>query len=112
MSKPAVYNFQIVRGDTFNEVWTFRDSAGLGIDLSAATILFEARNDADTTTTLISHNPTGGSTGDITFNIPSTDTILLTFTKAPYDLEVKYSDATIETIVRGTVELYRDIAST
>lgn len=112
MSKPAVYNFELVRGDTFNEVWTFRDSAGAGVNLGAATLLFEIRTDSEATTAIVSHNPTGGTTGDITFDISTTVTIALNFTKLPYDMFIIYSDLTQETIIKGNVELYKRIAST
>ena len=34
MSNPAKYSFTMVRGDTFSDFWTIKDSAGVAIDLS------------------------------------------------------------------------------
>jgi hypothetical protein len=115
MSNPARYNFLLVRGDDFTDVWTIKDSSGNLVDLStaAARMVINSAEDGSGTDLLTadSSNNTIALTanGTWTFNVPAASTAALDFTTAYYDAQLTLLGK-IETILYGEVTLKKDIA--
>ena len=114
MSNPARYNFTLVRGDTFADVWTIKDSDGNVIDLSGGSAKFEVNEEEDGSgSALLAANESDwialASNGTMTFSIPAASTAALSFDTAYYDAEVTIGGTT-ETILYGDVTLHKDIA--
>ena len=104
----------IVRGDTFADVWTIKDSAGAVIDLSSGSAKCEINSSEDGSgTALLTANESDhialASNGTMTFSIPAASTSTLSFTTAYYDAEITVGGVT-ETILYGEVTLHKDIA--
>lgn len=111
---PGRYHFTIVRGDTFDPVWTIKDSDNVAIDLSAGTCKFEINSEKDGSGTVHltateADDITLGADGTVTFNIPAASTISLDFSVAYYDFQITLAGV-VETILFGEVTLYKDIA--
>ena len=115
MSNPAKYDFTMVKGDTFSDVWTVRDADGVVVDLSAGSAKYEINEKNDGSGDVYLTATTGGggialgSDGTITFSIASGTTAALTFTKGYYDFELTLSGV-VETIMFGQVTLQPKIA--
>ena len=114
MSNPGNYDFTMVRGDTFADVWTVKDSDSVVIDLSGGTCKFEINSAEDGSGTSLltatqANYITLGADGTVTFAIPDSVTSALTFTRGYYDFEITLATV-VETLLFGAVTLYEDIA--
>lgn len=114
MSNPARYNFTLVFGDTFADVWTLKDSAGNAVDLSSGTARMEINSavDGSGTALLVATSAdyiTLGADGTMRFAVPKASTSALTFETAYYDSWIELSDIR-ETILFGEVTGQKAIA--
>ena len=117
----GIYNFTIEQGATFQRTFKYKDSTGTAINLSNHTVRMQLREFIDSTSTIISLTESEGSNGslltvsggdsnEIIVLITATDTALMTFDQAVYDLEI--ADNTVGTVTRllqGKVKLSKEV---
>jgi hypothetical protein len=115
MSNPARYNFTLVRGDDFTDVWTIKDSDGVAVDLSSASarMVISSAEDGSGTDYLEADSSNStivlGADGTMRFAVPRASTESLDFSVAYYDAHIVVNDLK-ETILFGNVTLKKDIA--
>lgn len=103
----AIRNFAIDQGATFNQVITWKDSAGAPINLTGYSARMQARknkNAGDVLVELTTQNGRiilGGSTGRITLNIPASVTAAFNWTRGLYDLELVRADGEVSRLLQG-----------
>lgn len=113
MNKPAQYNTTLVRGDTFQFTFVYKDAAG-AVDLTGATAEMAIRwKEAPKG---VGYFPAGvvsltgtveGSTGTVGFTMPAADTLALPdIGAAEYQIRIDYSDGVSVTPLVGTIIVY------
>ena len=113
---PGKLNLTIYQGATFSRLIRLKDDDGDAIDLSGATARMHIRTTLPATTTLIELNEANGralvtdaAAGEITLLISATDTALLTFDTAVYDLEIQYLSGVVDRVLYGKVSLSKEV---
>jgi hypothetical protein len=104
----AKYNMTIEKGSTFNPVFTWKNAAGVLMDLTGYKARMQIRSDIDATIKLVDlsteHNPPeivlGGAAGTIAITIPAALTTTLPGDDGVYDLEVYYGTVPNEVVTR------------
>lgn len=111
----ALYNILIEQGATFSATLEYRDSEYALIDLSGYTARMQIRETINATEFLIeattgnSMITLGGALGTILIEIPAEDTAALTVTRAVYDLEIIDGDDKVTRIIKGTVQVDKEV---
>lgn len=113
---PGKLNLTIYQGATFSRLIRLKDDDGDAIDLSGATVRMHIRATVTATATLLELTEANGralvtdaAAGEITLLISATDTALLTFTTAVYDLEIEYLTGVVDRVLYGGVTLSLEV---
>lgn len=113
---PARLNLKIYQGATFRRVLRLTNAAGDPINLAGAVARMHIREEISSTTVLIALDDTNGRLtvtdevgGEITLLIEDEDTGALNFTTGVYDLELEYSDNSVDRLLYGTVTLVGEV---
>lgn len=113
---PGKLNLTIYQGSTFKRILRLKDSNDAAIDLSGATARMHVRATLADTATLLELNETNGRAvvsdavnGEVTLFVTATVTAALDFSKAVYDLEIQYSDGTVDRVLQGGVTLSKEV---
>lgn len=113
---PGKLALTMYQGATFKRVIRLADSTPEPIDLTGATVRMHVRATISDTATLIELTEANGratvtdaENGEVTLLISATDTAALSFGKAVYDLEIEYSDGTVDRVLAGTVTLSKEV---
>lgn len=109
-------SFSAFRGDTFSKTLTFKDSDGVAIDITGWTLwvtLKKSEDDKDEDAVVqeevtVHSDPTHGITS---FTISATETAGL-LGMYYFDVQVKRSDDTILTLLKGKINFEKDITVT
>ena len=115
----GIYNFTIEQGATFTRTFKYKDSTGNAIDLSNHAVRMQLRTSINASTTIISLTEAQtandsvisvGGTGnnEITVTITASDTALMTFERAVYDLEIQASSV-VTRLLQGKVKLSKEV---
>ncbi len=115
--KPGKLDLTIYQGVTFKKPLTLKnEKTGQAIDLTGTTLQMQLRETVDSEIVIIELNEANGRAlvidppaGKIKLEIDYTDTELLTFKKAVYDLEMLYSDNTKDRLLQGKVTLSPEV---
>lgn len=108
--------FIIEQGSTFSHTLTWKDSAGVAIDLTGYTARMTIREDTVDETEIISLTTEnsritlGGVAGTIALTITAADTDALEFTDALYDLEL-VSGSTVTRLIQGRVRFSKAVTT-
>lgn len=109
------YNFEIEEGATFTRTVTYTDNEDTAIDLDAATVRMQIRDNYASENAVISlSTPDTGitlsnETGKFTISMTATQTESLGIKQGVYDIEVEYSNGTVERILEGRVKISRQV---
>lgn len=113
---PGKLALMIYQGATFKRVLRLKDSADAPIDLTGATVRMHVRAVISDTTPIIELTEANGRAtitdavnGEVTLLISATATAALDFTAGVYDLEIEYSDGTVDRVLIGTVKLSKEV---
>jgi len=117
----GTYNFEIEQGVDFSKTFTWKNAAGVAINIAGYTFRMMARNDyADATPiiTLSTVSPPGGiaivgdgSAGQFTVSMTAVATALLNFSNLQYDLEAvaPLPGGIVTRLLEGTITLSREV---
>ena len=109
------YNFEIEEGATFTRTITYTDNANTAIDLAESTVRMQIRDNYGATNAVISlSTPSTGitlssETGKFTVTMTATQTESLGIKQGVYDIEVEYSNGTVERILEGRVKISKQV---
>jgi len=109
------YNFEIEEGATFTRTITYTDNADTAIDLAESTVRMQIRDNYGATNAVISlSTPSTGitlssETGKFTVTMTATQTESLGIKQGVYDIEVEYSNGTVERILEGRVKISKQV---
>lgn len=113
---PGNLDLVIYQGATFKKVVRLTDSTPAAIDLTGATARMQIRAALADETALIELTEANGralvtdaENGKITLLITAEDTAALDFTKGVYDMEIEYSDGTVDRVLEGKVKLSKEV---
>lgn len=113
---PAKLKLTIYQGATFKRILRVKDAAGDPIDLTGASARMHVReNIADETPLLILDKDnarlvaTDPEAGELTLLISAGDTAALAFQSGFYDLEIAYSNGTVDRLLEGTIKLSKEV---
>lgn len=106
-------DLEILQGSTFQKEFEYTDSAGDPVDLTGYTARMQIRSTYDKPillelTTESANIILGTTTGVISLYVSATDTELLNFSKAKYDLEL-ISGEYVYRVLEGSVKLSKEI---
>lgn len=107
-------NLVIPQGSTFKQIYYFKDSAGVAVDLTGYTGRCQFRESVDATATLYNSLTLGdvtivGATGAVTLEIPAATTTAWTFRSAVYDIEIVAADGKVTRLAKGRVRVDPEI---
>lgn len=112
--KAAEVEFQIFLGDTLEYAFSWLDSEGVALPLSAYTALLQVKTDKTSATSVVELTHLSGvsladAKPNITFSIPAT-TILNIPVNTPhfYDLQLTSAGGVITTILTGVITAVQD----
>ncbi len=112
---PANYDFSIYQGTTFERLMTYKDGAGVVINLSGysarmkirktwgAAVLLELTSGANGGIVLAATSP------NITVTITPALTAPLSFEYAVYDLEIESPSGKVDRLLQGRVALNKEV---
>jgi len=109
------YNFEIEEGATFTRTITYTDNANTAIDLAESTVRMQIRDNYGAANAVISlSTPSTGitlssETGKFTVTMTATQTESLGIKQGVYDIEVEYSNGTVERILEGRVKISKQV---
>lgn len=97
------HNIEVYQGADFSYTITIKDNLGVAINLTGATFSGRIKeNYGDTTAynfTFVNSNLAGGT---FIMKMPHSITSTLTFTKGVYEVDITYTDGTIDTFLYGS----------
>ena len=113
------FNFEIEQGASFSKTFTWKNSAGVAINIAGYTFRMMARNDYGDVTPIISLStvatPGGiaivgdGSAGQFTITMTAAATALLNFSSLKYDLEAVSGAGTVTRLLEGIITLSKEV---
>lgn len=113
---PAKLDLTIYQGATFKRILRLKDSNDVAIDLTGAEARMQVRGHVGDETPILELNDTNGRlvmtdpvNGEITLLVSNEDTAALDFSSGVYDLELAYSDFTVDRVLYGTVRLSKEV---
>lgn len=113
---PGKLNLIFYQGSTFKRIIRLTDSTAAPINLTGATVRMHVRVTMSDTTPIIELDEDNGRAlvtdavnGEVTLLISATDTAALDFASGVYDLEIEYSDGTVDRVLAGTVKLSKEV---
>lgn len=107
----AVYNFTLEQGTTYDQTLTWKTQADVPINLTGSTARMQLRQSPESSTALLNLTTEnggitlGGSAGTVRLLITATQTALLTFNVAVYDLEIVSSSGVVTRLMKGSITL-------
>jgi hypothetical protein len=101
---PAIVNLSVYRGDTWAQVFRFREGTH-PVDFTGLTLASAARDPRGVTTALVVG---GDASGLVTLRLPESGLQPNTYA---YDIEVTDTDDLVQTWVRGTLYVVRDVTN-
>lgn len=117
MTIPANYSFPVYAGDTVSFDLTYKEGtagAEVGKSLTGATLLCEIATerggDAVTTMTATADADQTGNPGKLNLTLPAANAALLTGVIYYYDVQVTWADATVQTVLQGTLTVTQDVS--
>lgn len=117
---PAQYSRNVYQGDTVEFTVTYKEGASVaeqvGVSLTGATLVGEikaAKSDADATAafTVTADADQVTNPGLMSVVLPAAQSALLTGSSYVYDIEVTWADATVQTLVYGTLSVTRGVSN-
>lgn len=109
------YNLKIEQGATFRFDITYRDSAGVPINLTNHIVRMQVRPIVSSPTILVNASTTNGKIvvtpldGRIVVTLSATETAALNFSNARYDLEIEAPNSVVTRLVEGSVVLSPEV---
>jgi hypothetical protein len=108
------FNLAIPQGSTFKQIFYFKDSDGVAVNLTGYAGRCQFRESIGATVTLYNSTTLGditiaGSTGAVTLEIPAATTTAWTFRSAVYDLEIVAGDGKVTRLVKGRVRVDQEV---
>lgn len=103
------YNILVDQGSTYSLALTYKDSAGVAINLTGYTAAMQARDTVNTPTTVLSlSSPSSGivitgATGLITITMTATQTRDLIANTYVYDLEITSGAGVVTRLIQGSL---------
>ncbi len=111
----GLYNFTIEQGATFSKTFTYKDAAGVPVNITGFSVRMMARREYGDATPLISLSTTlggititEGAAGQFRLDISATGTAALDFTQARYDLEIVDLAGRVIRLLQGTITLSKE----
>lgn len=111
MASIATYDFSLIHGDTFNTVFTIKDSNGAAIDLTTYTATMQIRSmngSAVKSLTVGSGITITGNLGKIAATISAADSKLLPVGRMNWQLQIE-NYGTVRTIIGGSFTTTEDL---
>lgn len=111
----ADYNIIVEQGATFQLNITWKDEAGVVIDITGYTARMQVRATKAATTVLLAattengYITLGGVAGTVAISVPASVTAALSFVRAVYDLELISSTGIVTRLVQGGVCLSKEV---
>ena len=106
----------IYQGATFRRILRLQDRLGAAIDLTGCIVRMQIRQAITDALPLIDLTETNNraiitdaTNGEITLTIEAEDSASLDFVKGFYDVEVEYSDGTVDRVLEGKVKLSKEV---
>ena len=98
----AIINFSVLQGDTFKKTVTFKDPAGVPIDLTGATISGKVGNkkivdDKEFTVTVIGD----ADEGRFSFELSAAETAAFPVGSYRYYVQIAYTNGVVQTLLNG-----------
>lgn len=119
MTYPANYSFPVYAGDTIAFDVTYKEGtpgSEVGKSLTGATLLCEVATErggsAVTTMTVTADGDQTTNPGEMTATLPAANSALLTGLIYYYDIQITWADATVQTILQGTLTVTQDVSVT
>lgn len=111
------HNMTIEQGATFTRDIVYTDKNGTAIDLTGSTITMHVRENVDSSDTLLVASTgsdsrislTNATAGKFRINVSAADTSALSFRRAVYQIEIEYSDSTVDRILQGNINLSKEV---
>lgn len=110
----ATYNIEIDQGVPFNLFFTWKDSAGTPIDITGYTASMQVRAKKTSTAKILdltspSDIVLGDAAGTVSVNVTGTNTGLLNFKEAVYDLVLTSGVGVPSRVLEGEVTLSKRV---
>lgn len=117
--KPGKLDLTIIQGSTYGGTFLVIDPDESAVDLTGYNARLSAKLLIDDTTTVISWISTGltpqfvmgGAAGTIVLTVDASDTALLNFDQAIYDMEIYDGAGLVYRILEGYIELSKEVTS-
>lgn len=106
---PKRYDLEIYRGDTLDEIFTFKDPNGVAIDLTGFTALVEFK-ELDTETVIGTPTMTVNYNGNGNVRMFMADTSILAEGTYRWDLQLTDGSASKRTYIGGKVDVTGDVS--
>lgn len=113
---PGYLDITIYQGATFKRIIRLKDSANVAIDLTGGAARMQIRRVITDATPLIELAAANGratiadaANGEVSLLIAAEDTSALDFERGVYDLEIEYSDGTVDRVLEGKVRLSKEV---
>jgi len=106
------YNTEIEKGATFKRTITYKDGTDTPVDLFGASIRMQIRDNYTSETAAISIDTSSGGisidepeNGIFTIELTPAETESLDFRQGVYDIEIEYTEGTVERVLEGRVKI-------
>lgn len=105
------YNFEIEAGATFSRTITYTDATDTPVDLSGAVLRMQIRDNYSAPTAAVSIDSAGNGItmipvqGQFTITLTPAQTESIEFRQGVYDIEIEYSQGTVERVLEGRVKI-------
>jgi len=118
MTTPGQYTLNIYKGATLDLTFTWKDSAGVLVNLTGYTARLQVRESVDAaafllelTTTLVSGSGIvlGGAAGTIQLVAPATSTDDYTWDEGVYDLELVSGAGVVTRLLQGPAKAWHEV---
>ena len=109
---PVTYNFEVLRGDTFDLGFSLDDDEGAGIDLSSFTATMHLRTSIDATEYVdwSSYFSAPDENGDFSLGVTAAASSALTAGQYVYDIQLANGDdSSVNTYVGGRITVLEDV---
>jgi len=112
MALPPKHSYQFIEGDTLRIVLRYKDSDGVGINLTTSTLKLEIK-DSEGNTVLDLTGSVTSPNYEVTFTASAANTVGLAgsrgVTRYSYDVQRTYNSGTVDTILHGYMFFYNEV---
>lgn len=111
----GLYDITIEAGATFRLAITWKDDAGVAINLTGYSARMQVRETYEATDTILSLTSgagdivLGGSAGTVVVTVPAATTQKLFHSYAVYDLELEASNGVVTRLLQGNAIISREV---